>query len=391
MAWRTMAVRDQRVQFVVRASRGENLSALCAEFEISRPTGYLWVNRYEQDGVAGVEEHSRRPHLSPQRTAVEIEQQVVELRRRCPEWGARKLRFLMEERGIELAIRTVHRILVRHDLVRAADRQQPATRRFERAQPNQLWQMDFKSPKGWRRAVGPLSVIDDHSRYLIALEATGSTRGEAVRERLERAFASCGMPEEMLMDHGTPWWNAQAPSGWTRLMVWLMKQGIRCWFSGYRHPQTQGKVERFHGSLEMARRRRGIPERDEEHQAWLDEFRWEYNHVRPHEALGDRTPASVWQPSGRSYDPHPPEWEYPAGAEVERLESSGQLRLFGRQWQISEALAHERVQLVRVEQRVLVYYCQSLIREIDLADQRSTAVERWSQPSNCKGCSGNTL
>ncbi len=391
MAWRTMAVREQRVQFVVRASRGENVSALCREFDITRPTGYLWLNRYEQGGVANVEERSRRPHFSPERTAPDIEQLIVELRRECPDWGARKLQPLMEQQGIKLAIRTVHRILERHDLVREADRQRAAPKRFERAEPNQLWQMDFKSPKGWQTPVGPLSVIDDCSRYVIVLQATGTTRGEAVRERLETAFISCGVPEEMLMDHGTPWWNAQAPSGWTRLMVWLMKQGIHCWFSGYRHPQTQGKVERFHGSLEMARRRRGIPERVEEHQAWLDEFRYEFNHVRPHEALGGQTPDSVWRPSLRGYDPQPPDWEYPAGAEVQRLERTGQLKLEGRRWQVSEALANERVQLVRVEQRVLVYYCQSLIREIDLADQRSTAVERWSQPSNCKGCAGNEV
>jgi transposase InsO family protein len=386
-----MPVRDQRVQFVVRASRGENLSGLCREFDVSRPTGYLWLNRYQQGGVANVEERSRRPHSSPERTEPDIEQQIVELRRKRPDWGARKLQPLLEQRGIKLAIRTVHRILERHDLVREADRQRLATKRFERAEPNQLWQMDFKSPKGWQTPVGPLSVIDDCSRYLIVLQATGTTRSEAVREQLETAFLSCGVPEEMLMDHGTPWWNAQAPSGWTRLMVWLMKQGIRCGFSGYRHPQTQGKVERFHGSLEMARRRRGIPESVEAHQAWLDEFRHEYNYVRPHEALGGHTPASVWRPSARSYAPNPPEWEYAEGAEVQRLESTGQLKLEGRRWQVSEALANERVQLVRVEQRVLVYYCQSLIREIDLADQRSTAVERWSQPSNCKGCPDNAV
>jgi transposase InsO family protein len=391
MAWGTMAVRDQRVRFVVRASQGkESFSALCEEFDISRPTGYLWAGRYEQQGVAGIEEQSRRPHHSPERTPQEIEQQVVELRRQRPDWGARKLQVLLERQGTRLATRTVHRILVHHGLMREEDSHAPAPQRFEREAPNQLWQMDFKSPKGWDAPVGPLSVLDDHSRYLIALEQTGCTQSEAVRERLEEAFGECGVPEEMLMDHGTPWWNAQAPSGWTGLTVWLMKQGIGCRFGRYRHPQTQGKVERFHGALEMARRRRGLPP-GPERQRWLDEFRQEYNHLRPHEALGGQTPARVWHPSARRYDPHPPQWQYPNGAEVQRLGANGQLKLQGRWWQVSGALAGEAVQVVRVEDRALVYYCQSLIREIDLAEQRSTAVEHWSQPSNCKGCGGNAV
>jgi transposase InsO family protein len=386
-----MAVREQRVRFVVRASQGEeSVSALCEEFDISRPTGYLWLRRYQRQGVAGIEEQSRRPQHSPERTPPEIEQQVVELRRQRPDWGARKLQVLLQRQGTRLATRTVHRILVRQGLVREEDRHAPATHRFQRAAPNQLWQMDFKSPKGWEAASGPLSILDDHSRYLIALAQTGSTHSAGVRARLEEALADCGVPEEMLMDHGVPWWNAQAPSGWTRLTVWLMKQGVVCHFGRYRHPQTQGKVERFHGALEMARRRRGLPPAAER-QRWLDEFRQEYNHLRPHEALGGQTPASVWHASARRYDPHPPEWDYGAGAQVQRLGRQGQLKLQGRWWQISEALASEPVQLVRVAERVQVYYCRSLVRELDLIDQRSTPVERWLQPSTCKGCGGNAV
>jgi transposase InsO family protein len=386
-----MAVRDQRVRFVVQASRGEkSVSALCREFDISRPTGYLWLGRYEEDGIAGVEEHSRRPQGSPQRTPAEIEQQVADLRRQRPDWGARKLQRLLSARGIKLGTRTVHRILVRAGLIREQDSHAAAPGRFERTAPNELWQMDFKSPKGWPGWVGPLAVLDDYSRYLIRLASTGCTQSEAVREQLESAFLECGVPQQMLMDHGVPWWNAQAPSGWTKLTVWLMKQGIRCYFSGYRHPQTQGKVERFHGALEMARRRRGLPG-SEQQQAWLDEFRQEYNHLRPHEALGGETPACRWRPSSRGYDPHPPEWDYGSQAEVQRLGAKGQLKLGGRWWQVSEALGHEQVRLVRVGERVLVYYCQSLVREINLADQRSTAVDRWSQPSTCKGCVGNSV
>jgi transposase len=195
MSWRQTGVRDQRVELVVRASHGESLSALCREYEITRPTAYLWLRRFREQGVAGVEERSQRPHVSPSQTRPEMEERIHERRKQ-------------------------------------------ATKRFQRERPNELWQMDFKGPKDSNVAIGPLSVLDDRRRYLVALQQTGTTRSEVVREHLEGIFHSDGLPEAMLMDHGVPWWSARAASGWTQLMVWLMKHGIRCSFSGTRHLQT---------------------------------------------------------------------------------------------------------------------------------------------------------
>jgi transposase InsO family protein len=183
-----------------------------------------------------VVERSRRPHHSPEKTSAEIEQRVIELRQQRPDWGARKLQVVLRGEQIDLPVITVHRILLRRGLLRAQDRHPRAVERFERGAANQLWQMDFKSPIGWGAPVGPLSVLDDHSRYAIALQGTWSTQAEPVKQGLIEAFERCGVPEEMLMDHGTPWWNMQAVAGWTWLTVWLMKQGIRLHFSGYRHP-----------------------------------------------------------------------------------------------------------------------------------------------------------
>lgn len=371
-----MDVHEQRVRFVVEATQQtQTFRALCAAYEISRPTGYLWLRRYRELGVDGIAERSRKPHRSPERTNPELERQVVQLRQRYPDWGARKLKVLLARDRVELPRNTIHRILLRHDLVRDQDRQTAATRRFERGRPNELWQMDFKGPKAWPQTVGPLSVLDDHSRYLIALAANGSTHGAAVREQLEEAFQSCGVPEGMLMDHGTPWWSQQAPSGHTQLSLWLMRQGIRLHWSGIRHPQTQGKVERFHGSLQRAWERRGLPR--EQPQAWLDAYRWEHNYIRPHEALGMQTPATVWRPSLRRYDPHPPRWEYPAGAWVLKLDCHGLLDIKNRKWKVSKALAGERVQVVPLEGRMLVFYCTTLLRELDPGIQRSKIIERW--------------
>jgi transposase InsO family protein len=379
MVWKTMDAEEQKVRFVVAASRREkSLRALCEEFGISRPTGYLWLGRYEKAGLAGIAERSRRPQHSPQRTGPEVERRVVELRQRYPDWGARKLQVLLAREQVEVKRSTLHRILLRHDLVAEHDRRRQAPGRFQRGTPNELWQMDFKSPKGWNAAVGPLSVLDDCSRYLLVLQAVWTNHGELVREQLESAFTQCGVPQAMLMDHGIPWWSERAPSGITRLTVWLMKQGIRLHWSGFRHPQTQGKVERFHGALQRALRLR--PVERQQPQAWLDAFRWEHNHVRPHEALAMQTPASVWRPSPRRYDPQPAPWQYPAGTKVLKVGGQGSLDAYGLRWKIARALAGEWVQLERLEQRVLVYYCQTLIRELDLQRRGSVVVRRWRHP-----------
>src|SRR5260370_15008571 len=214
MGWRTINVQEQRIEFVVAASRGEqSMTRLCAEFGISRPTGYNWLKRYQRNGIRGVEEKSRRPHHSPERTAQPLEERVVELRRERPDWGARKVQHLLQEEGIKLPGSTIHRIFLRHHLVRDCDRQAMATQRFERSRPNQLWQMDFKGPKGWDQPVGPLSVLDDHSRYALALENTGSTQAPGVQAVLERAFHESQVSEEKLMGHGTAWCDTQGRMG----------------------------------------------------------------------------------------------------------------------------------------------------------------------------------
>lgn len=376
MPWKTMDIREQRVQFVVAASRREkSMTALCQEFGISRPVGYEWLRRYQQGGVAAIAERTRRPRSSPRQTAEEVQLRVAELRKQYPDWGARKLKVLLRQQGIDLAQTTIHRILLRHDLIAEQDRRTLALERFERSKPNELWQMDFKGPKLWHQPVGPLSILDDHSRYVIVLQAIGSTRGDLVRQQLETAFSECGVPEAMLMDHGIPWWSQLSPNGATHLSLWLMRQGIRLHWSAYRHPQTQGKVERFHGSLQRALERRRVLVPDI--QNWLDRFRWEHNHVRPHEALGMQTPATRWQPSRQAYDPKPRSWEYPTGARLLKVDYHGQVKIQRHGWNIGKAFSGEWVQIVPVGERFQVYYCATLIREIDPGIHRSTLVERW--------------
>lgn len=377
MPWKQpMEVREQRVEFVVRAVRkGEPLAQLCREFGISRPTGYVWVARFREGGVAALEERSRRPLRSPTQTGSEMEARILALRQVYPDWGARKLKVLLGRQGIELPSSTVHRVLLRHGLVREEDRQRPAVKRFAREHPNELWQMDFKGPKAWPTACTALSVIDDHSRYLIALKTTARPRGALVRGHLEQAFEECGLPEAMLMDHGVPWWSWESFAGSTQLGLWLMRQGIRLCFAGVRHPQTQGKVERHHGSLERALVYRGAPTKN--HQQWLDDYRREHNHIRPHEALDMETPASRWQPSPRRYNPNPPVWEYPQNAWTLKVDNHGTIDIREQTYRVAKSLIGERVRIVETEQRYLVYYCNTLIRELEPATGRSTLIHRF--------------
>lgn len=284
--------------------------------------------------------------------------------------GRRKIGYLLQLEGIRLPGSTIHRIFLRYDLVRDRDRQVLAPKRFAREEPNQLWQMDFKGPKGWNQPVGPLSILDDHSRYAVALENTGSTRAAGVQAVLEGVFHESGVPDQMLMDHGTPWFNTQGRLGWSQFTVWLMDQNMALYFSGRQHPQTQGKVERFHRSLTAALLRRGTPE-ESQRQPWLDAFRQEYNCVRPHEALHMKTPHQVWQKSSRPYRERPTVWQYPSGSEVKEVDRVGQFRLDGRRHYISKALAGREVGLWQVDERILVYYRQTLVCELDPLQPRS--------------------
>jgi len=261
MPWRMSSVIEQRWEFVKRAQlRQEPLAKLCREFGISRPTGYLWLRRYEQARtMTALQCRSRRPQRSPLRTAEAIERRVVALRERT-HWGARKLRELLREKEqMELPARTIHRILQRHDLV-VAPVPGAAPNRFERSEPNQLWQLDSKAKYTLEDGeCHPLVILDDCSRYLVGLYALSRLAIELAVPCLLTTFGQYGVPQAMLMDHGTPWFSTQNQPGLTWLAVWLIKQGVALKYSGIGHPQTQGKVERFHQTLKARTKHRGAP------------------------------------------------------------------------------------------------------------------------------------
>lgn len=345
------------------------MAALCREYGVSRQTGYKWRKRYQEEGSAAVlAERSRRPNESPGETPAEMVQAIIALRKEKPDWGARKLLPVLRNGKPELAkiaisTTTVHRILERENLIAAEDRRKPALKRFERKEPNELWQMDFKGPQGFNKGTGPLSILDDFSRYLLALKPLANQRFAGVQATMRDTFENCGLPDNLLIDHGTPWYNSGTVWGWTELTVWILGQGIRVILSGVRHPQTQGKVERMHGALQQAISKRRVSTDGDE---WVEAFRQEYNHVRPHEGIGMVTPATRWKPSPRAFQPNPREWEYPRDWEVYRLGDEGQLCWHGRRWEISAALRGRHIGVQPVADGGLVHFCNVALREIRL-------------------------
>lgn len=375
MPWRTASVMDQRVEFVLRARRGEEtLAALCREYEISRPTGYLWLQRYQSTGsVQALAEHSRRPLRSPRRTGKELTAAVLAVRDETG-WGGRKIAKVLARRELQVTAVTAQRILKRAGRV-AQPTVSKATQRFAREQCNELAQMDFKGEYTLPHAkCYPLSLLDDCSRYLHGLWPLRSTAGEGVKQSLEGHFREQGVPLSLLLDHGTPWFSMRNAHGLTWLAVWLLKQGVHLRYSGVGHPQTQGKVERFHQTLKRRTKHRGLPVTMGEWERWAREFRQEYNYERPHEALQMKTPGEVYQAVNlRAYQEHPREWEY-SGGTVKRLDTQGLLYYRSQTYFVSEALAKERVRVDELDGKLLVTFRHMTVREIEVRTGKSTAV-----------------
>jgi transposase InsO family protein len=346
MPWREVSIMDQRREFVLLAMQeGANRRELCRRFGIHPDTGYKWLGRWAVK--AELADRSRRPRTSPARTDYAIEARILAVRDVHPAWGARKIAHYLEREGMEApAYSTVHAILRRHNRIGAAPLGGPAaSQRFEMPAPNLLWQMDFK---GWMSLANgarchPLTVLDDHSRYDLCLEACANEQGSTVQGRLELTFRRYGLPEAFFVDNGTPWGD---PSGqcWTRLGVWLLKLGIEVWHSRPYHPQSRGKNERFHRTLKAEvlalRNFRNLAEVQRAFDAW----RAVYNLDRPHEALDHDVPANRYRPSARSMPDRLPCVEYDDNEIVRTVGTTKTYVSFkGRLWKVPQAFGGERV------------------------------------------------
>jgi transposase InsO family protein len=375
MPWKAMSVSEQRGEFVWLASREEvNVSELCRRFGISRETGHRLLRRFRSAGVGALADVSRRPHTSPRRTDSEIERRVVELRTQHPAWGGRKLARRLRDLGMAAvpAASTITEILRRHGLLEAAEAaRHRAFTRFERSAPNELWQMDFKGhfAAGAERC-HPLTVIDDHCRYALGLWACGNQTDGTVRGQLTELFRRYGLPDKVLADNGPPWGSAGRAAAYTGLGVWLLRLGVGLYHGRPRHPQTQGKDERFHRTLDVellqGRRFGGLAEC----QAAFDRWRHVYNEERPHEALALATPASRYRPSLRSFPAVLPEPEYHASDQVRRVRPDGYVNFQGRQVKMSQAFAGLWVALrpTATDGVWTIHFASFEVAQVDLRD-----------------------
>jgi len=374
MAWQEVTRVGLRKEFVLLALQpGSNRRELCRRFGIAPKTGYKWLTRYAQEGASGLADRSRRPRCSPARSSAEVEQRVIELRYASRNaWGGRKLaRLLASQGGPALAPSTVTGILRRAGLLdpTVAAGQRPF-QRFERAAPNELWQMDFKGhfPLLSRARCHPLTVLDDHSRFALVLTACADERGATVRSALTGAFRRYGLPAAMLMDNGAPWGDRDLP--FTALSLWLIRLGIRVTHGRPYHPQTQGKDERFHRTLKLEVLRHFNFTTLDHCQREFDHFRERYNLVRPHDALGLATPASCYRPSPLPFPYDLPPIEYPPGLAVRKVQAEGWFSYRGRDYRVCKALRGLPVALRQAQtadSRREVIFCHQVVATIDLA------------------------
>jgi transposase InsO family protein len=377
MPWREVLVMDQRREFVELATQeGANRRELCRRFGISPEVGYKWLRRWLANEELA--DRSRCPHARPRRTDREIEARILAVRDAHPAWGARKIACCLERGGIHPpALSTVHEILRRHGRITSPIGSSSHYQRFEKPAPNLLWQMDFK---GWVPLANgtrchPLTVVDDHSRYSTCLAACANEQSNTVQGRLETAFRHHGLPDAIFVDNGSPWGDASG-ARWTRLGVWLIKVGIELLHSRPYHPQSRGKNERFHRTLNAEvfalRRFRDLADV----QRAFDQWRTVYNFERPHEALGQEVPATRYRPSPRSMPERLPQVEYDEHEIVRTVPTTKDyVRFKGRWWKVPRAFRGERVAIrpLNVDGQYGIFFAAHQIASIDLTARQSVS------------------
>lgn len=376
MSWKTSDAMSERVEFIGLLRSGQRtLASLCREFGISRPTGYKWAERFKLEGLDGLKERSRAPLQHPQQTDPEVQALLIRARKAHPSWGPRKLKAWLEDRdeALELpAPSTIGDLLKREGLVRPRRRrlQHPAAKSSfgqQILEPNQEWDVDFKGEfrLGDGQYCFPLTLSDAFSRYLLEVRALEGTAGSRTRPFFERAFREFGLPWTIRSDNGPPF----ASTGLGRLSalsVWWIKLGIRPVRGRPHHPQDNGRHERMHRTLKAETTRPPAFE-SQGQQNRFDAFRREYNDERPHEALGQRPPARIYQVSPRPYPQRISEVEYPGHFEVRKVCSGGTFTWKSQAIFIGFPLIGERIGLREVEEGLWRVYFSDV--ELGVVDE----------------------
>ena len=404
MPWTESSVMDERLSFIADSRRGEmSLSELCRRYDVSRKTGYKWLGRYEREGPSGLEDRSRAPHHRPNGVTEAVARMVLDLRRRHPTWGPKKLRaWLQQHHGEQRwpAESTIALLLDRHGLVRRRRRRRHAPAGANPlsacAAANDVWGIDFK---GWFRTgdgcrCDPLSVSDLASRYVIRLQALARTDREHVWPILDAAFREFGPPLVMRSDNGPPF-ASTAAGGLSRLAVWLIKAGITPERIAPGKPQQNGRHERLHLTLKAETASPPAASLRAQ-QRRFDDFRRLFNEERPHEALGQRPPGEHYHPQPRTYSGRLREPDYAEDCQVRRVRRNGEIKWNGRLVFVSEVLVGEPVGLEETDDDLwIVHYGPIVLGTLDRSGKIKRpqagacppeAATQTSSPKKCYPC-----
>jgi transposase InsO family protein len=376
MPWQEHRTVDLREQFVLKASEPlRNMSELCGEFGISRKTGYLWLDRFETEGVAGLEDRSSRPRRITG-TSAEVVVRISELRREHPYWGPKKIRALLKaEKHKAPSVKTITRIAGRLGLASLRpkrDRKPKLEREGKRllaTKSNEVWTFDFKG--WWKTQDGkrfePLTVRDAASRFILLCVHSRETFA-AVKKHCERLFRRYGVPALIRADNGPPFAAIDAMGGLSRLSAWWTSLGIEVSFSRPATPSDNGGHERMHADI-AAELQQHPAANTAAQQRLVDEWVRKFNYVRPHEALGQRTPASVYRRSKTRMKQLEP--KYPADAVVTRVSAKGRIKLDGFQYFVGTNLMGMRIGIRRIDEKLFVLFFDKNLGALTSTPQRA--------------------
>lgn len=374
MPWNKVNLVDQRKELVEEILLGKSsVVEICKSKGVSCKTAYKWLRRYAESGLGGLQDESKARHFQENKTAGEVEDIIIKAHMEYPYWGPRKLRNLLLNEGVSglPSVTTFARVLERNDCeVKKNNRSEPAKKRFEREKANSLWQMDFKGSFMLEtHRCYPLTIIDDHSRFSIALQACKDEQTQTVKSRLIKTFERFGLPDQINVDNGNPWGKSDLES-YTQLAVWMIKLDVKLSHSAPYHPQTNGKDERFHRTLKLEVLNERKYKNEKDIQYAFDEWQHIYNFVRPHDALNGKTPSSRYETSQRMYSEKGREFEYDRNDTVRKVQKdNGMFSFAGKHYKAGKALGGEYICIKETTESSVfsIFFMDTFIRKFSVS------------------------
>lgn len=340
MPWKETTTMEQKVEFICEWRTGKySITELCKTFNISRPTAYKFIARFEKDGIEGLKRQSTAPKKHPNSTKDEVVKNIIQLKEKHKLWGAKKIRRLLFNVCLEKdipSIVTVHNILLKHGFVKPqkrCKRVKPVFPIFDPKECNEVWSADYKGKflMGNKIYCHPLTIADSKSRFVFTAKGHYNETLKNAKAEFTKVFRTYGIPKQMHTDNGSPFGSVRAIQRFTQLSYWFIELGIMPVFSDPAHPEQNGRHERMHRDLKAACAKPSAQDLRSQ-QRRLNHFVKEYNHVRPHEALDMETPASVHKFSSRPFPEKIREFEYDSKFKIMKVAQNGAIRWKSYHW-----------------------------------------------------------